>query len=378
MGDQSSPRPAGPRGRAAWGVTASALALAVGIGVLAPASVAAAADDSGLWAVHIAPGTAASTTRRPAAASRGASKAPAPAASLAGRDGSASLVVSPHPDDELSLAGLYQFTPEAKVFVFVANGAGSGAGCVLKRGRTGLVPVGYDEARGEWLPEAARNPDSATYGRKSAACTAARQESTVRAIRALREVDPYLPDVPLRPTRRVTLPGVGPAVVHDGGRSGAVVFLDVHDGEVTAQKTADAIHAVTRLRPGLGLAPFRWKNLIGSAYYSAQGSERCHSYPHSDHRAVHDALKEGTFAQFSGFRAAGGCPTDEGITHSVDLDPRYVRAALGPGGALDRYYSWLTGGPWNVDTGRDSTRSVFSTHQAYWTLPARADRVGGS
>ncbi|MBD8022265.1 hypothetical protein [Microbacterium gallinarum] len=283
-----------------------------------------------------------------------------------------SLAVVPHPDDEFQMWSLLEQTPrEYKVFVSLTQGEESGF----------CEP---DMLEGALQADLGEVPPSPTpTGRWTAECKEARMASLLGYLSQMSESDASIPG-DFAAGRSIELPAgaTSPCRIDDGVEDcegarevrvwtdrqdrGAVVAFDLGDGDLTTAEIGWALRSVIDERAALGID----EDLrIGAALGAfANDHHRCHSYPHPDHLAVHDALR--TIDLNIGPQLAATCFADpaQSLTSLVSRGSADAAFSLGPHGerlgAHPRHYGWLSVSTYPL--GGFLQSELFMRLQSFW------------
>lgn len=291
------------------------------------------------------------------------------------------LVLSPHPDDEMEAWSLIEDGSDVyHVFVYATLGEETSF-CA-----PGLP--GYEAETGE------RPPRPMPGGTHSKSCEDERINSTLQFLNQMAETDSGLPHAldeselqvsepfPERGVRLLrdddgtVLPADRRARIYDGGDQGLVMFWDMGDGDLTRDEVAWVVGTVLTNRAALGIPDLPWDRLVGASFFHADAYAECMIYTHPDHEAVHDALWNSRFPEFSE-QVAPTCRDDPRasltgvVGHFEDamrlggpaLDGFRVRL-----GAHNIHYGWLKApyfaGDW-VGQGEDDGELVHR-NQFFW------------
>jgi hypothetical protein len=280
-------------------------------------------------------------------------------------------IVVPHPDDEFQAWSLIGHDDSTyKIFILATRGEETGfcePGGYRKGLQSGLEPAPEPVPRGKW----------------TRSCEAARLSSWVGYFEQMAGHDPTLPqDLRRRPTAGPFPVDAGPMCRYDGsdecisdttaevwvdeaGR-GALVAFNLGDGDLTRREVSWAVRMVRANREALGLEKLPNGDVIGASF--ANRSYDCFSYPHPDHRAVHEALHDVDFGM--GDQIAPTCGDDPEASRSAVVSDTSAEAAfeIGPDGerlgAHTKHYGWLANPYYRLD--RQAQRQLFHTHQHFW------------
>jgi len=281
-------------------------------------------------------------------------------------------IVVPHPDDEFQAWSLIEDTPDQyKVFLVLTNGEQTQY----------CEPGGYAASYQPGLEAAA---DPIPDGRNGEKCGEARAHSLIDYISGMAKTDPTIPGDFAAPAVAGPFPAEAGTVCrrdgpdctvedHDAqvwvdrqGR-GAVVMLDLGDGDLTADEVRWGVSTVVANRESLGLE----HTLPNGGIFGSFANSRydCFSYPHPDHVAVHDALWSTNFN--AGPQLAATCADDPaGVIHRKVSDD-VVEAAFAVDangvrqGAHTYNYGWLDAAYYPVD--RRGQTELFTQNQYFWT-----------
>lgn len=280
--------------------------------------------------------------------------------------------VVPHPDDEFQTWSLIEDTPDQyKVFVVMTQGEQTQY-CDAEQ-----YALGYQaglEAPASPLPD----------GRWGPRCAEARTNSLIDYISDMSQTDITIPGDFGAPTTVGPFPAEpgtvcradGPVCTSEDhsaqvwvdrqGR-GAVVMLNLGDGDLTADEVRWGVATVIANRQVLGLDTVLPNGGIFGSF--ANSRYDCFSYPHPDHIAVHDALWSTDFG--AGPQLAATCEDDP----SRAIDRRVSDEVTDAGFAVDDTgrrlgahtynYGWLSGEYYPVD--RDGQSELFTQNQYFWT-----------
>ncbi|UNX54696.1 hypothetical protein MF406_17765 [Georgenia sp. TF02-10] len=293
-----------------------------------------------------------------------------------------SYVVLPHADDEAQVWSLLEHTPQRyKVFILATRSEQSGY----------CEPATYTGSG--WQPDLEPAATPAPQGRWSSECEQARLASFVGFLTQMSRSDPSIPGrfeaprtvgpFPAEGTdlcRRDTLEDAGSAactpqdlrdagarVLLDTEGRGAVVQFNLGDGDLTAEEVAWAVRTVQGHRAELGLNTTAVDHDVLAIFWN-EGLPDCKSYPHPDHRAVHEAVLHVDFG--ARYQAGATCASDPRARWSRTLSPASVHAAwqLGPDqerlGAHVRNYGWLYNPYYLLD--EEGQAELFHSHQSFW------------
>ena len=284
------------------------------------------------------------------------------------------LIVVPHPDDEFQTWSLVENRPDQyKVFVSLTRGEETGF-CEPEIVETSLqanldeVPPA-PEPMGRWTPE----------------CAEARQSSLLGYLRQMSASDTTIPGDFGPMAEHIALPTDGVALCRDDDGAtrcdaslrtarvwldaqerGAVVFFDLGDGDLTQDEAAWALRSVLAHRAEWGLdADSRVGAMIGA--FTNEG-ERCFSYPHPDHVAVHRTLWNVDFA--AGPQVGATCFLDarqrmSAFVSASAADASFEVDADGTRrGAHGVHYGWLHSSTYPLAGARQN--DLFMSFQSLW------------
>ncbi|WP_419946465.1 hypothetical protein [Candidatus Poriferisodalis sp.] len=264
-------------------------------------------------------------------------------------------IVVPHPDDEIQAWSLIENTPDAyKVFI------------VLTRGEQTAFcgSPGYDAGTGEAPP----TPEPA--GRWTPSCEQARQRAFFDFMTDMATVDSGLPAAYANADTQGPFEAHGHTICrHDAtgtsdaadciedrtaqvwtAPTGAVVWFNLGDGDLTIEEVEWAITTVRDNRAALGIdASLPNHHLIGASYWNLSHPD-CFIYEHGDHQAVYEALWITGFGM--GRQSAATCASDPDASPVARVSPHqfdHAFATLGDTrvGAHVVHYGWL----WSDDPG---------------------------
>ena len=281
-------------------------------------------------------------------------------------------VVVPHPDDEFQAWSLLERDDSTyKVFILLTRGEQTAfcePGAYAAGWQRDLEPPAEPRPRGRWTPS----------------CERARLTSWVSFFAEQAKSDKTLPG-DLRPTGTSdALPAPRGLVCRqdqddtcvvdttaevwlDAAGRGALVALNLGDGDLTPREVAWAVRTVRKHRHGLGIDVRLSKGgLIGASF--ANSTYDCFEYPHPDHLAVHEALYEIDFNM--AYQAGATCADDPDVAWSRIVSPRSAAAAFSVDqdgtrtGAHTASYGWLAKPYYKLD--RQAQRRLFHTKQEFW------------
>lgn len=132
---------------------------------------------------------------------------------------------------------------------------------------------------------------------------------------------------------------------------GTLVFFDLGDQDVTKEEVQWAVQKVRLNRAAFGIPTNLGEYNAVGAYSHIGSSANCPSYPHNDHRAVHDALWQYDIfsAPQHGNTCAGDPDLDSGRTKSL-TSSEFASILEGSTttrvGTFQRRYGWLLEGHW--------------------------------
>lgn len=302
---------------------------------------------------------------------------------------SVSYIVVPHPDDEMQVWSLIEDTPDTyKVFIMLTRGEQT-AYC---------DSPGHDEGTGEAVPS------PWPQGRWTASCESARQNSFFEFLGAMAGDDEGLPAAFDSRGTQGPFDARGAAICRfdDGdciddrtalvwdSSLATVVWFNLGDGDLTAEEAAWAVATVRDNRAALGIdavaegrqpgdaqpidhqpdgAQPTGHRLIGASYWNTT-HPGCFIYEHSDHLAVHEAMRSTDFGLGPQIVAACGSDPEASLSAEVTLerfDDAFETSGTERIGAHVVHYGWLwsdSPGYWAGDyTGQDE---LFHRHQAFW------------
>lgn len=148
------------------------------------------------------------------------------------------------------------------------------------------------------------------------------------------------------------------------------MWFNLGDGDLTKDEAAWAIKVVRDNRALLGInSTLRNHNLIGASYWN-ESYAGCFIYPHSDHRAVHEALWDIDFNV--GYQAVASCASDPDVSRTEWVTYRHFDDAFDTSGSTRLgehvvHYGWLlSGNPgyWRGDYSGQS--ELFHRQQEFW------------
>jgi hypothetical protein len=284
---------------------------------------------------------------------------------------STDYIVVPHPDDEFQAWSLLERDASTyKIFILATRGEETGF----------CEPAGYRRGLQAAVEPA---PDPVPQGKWTDSCESARLSSWVGYFDNMAKADTTLPqDLQRRATQGPFPVPAGQMCRYDGsddcisdttaevwvdeaGR-GALVAFNLGDGDLTRREVAWAVRTVRANRAQLGLELLPNGDVIGASF--ANRSYDCYSYPHPDHRAVHEALHDVDFEM--GRQIAPTCADDPEASRGEVVSEASARAAFEIGkdgerlGAHTRHYGWLANPYYKLD--RKGQRQLFHTHQHFW------------
>lgn len=309
---------------------------------------------------------------------------------------SATWLVMPHPDDETGVLSRVLARPDDhEVVVMMTHGeqssacrtAAEGAGPAWYQGPGS--PVGQPDL-GEVNPLGTGT--NVWTGRWSPECRRARVASTLAFLEDRADADPTAPggwpgaDAPAveRDLPGTTRSGVPPQrddggevvesrrvrVWHASRGRGSLVFLDLGDGDLTAEEVAWGLRAVADAAPTLGIPDGDVGEALG-AFRSDVDVGACHAYDHPDHRAVHVALA--TWDLVDAPQLGRTCEEDPEADPSLTAripDDEYVRLTETDGdrrvGAVPRIYGWLAEDDWSAAF---LPGAMWAQQQWFWRGP---------
>lgn len=280
-----------------------------------------------------------------------------------------SYIVVPHPDDEMQAWSLIEDSPD-NYHVFV----------VLTRGEqtSYCSSPGHDAGTGEAAP------DPWPAGKWTSTCELARENSFLDFLEGMGATDNGLPtDYTYRGSKGPFGAGGITLCRYDSGgcvsdRSAdvwtsalaSVVWFNLGDGDLTKEEVTWAIKAVRDNRALLGInSTLPNHNLIGASYWN-KSYAGCYVYPHSDHRAVHEALWDIDFNV--GYQAVASCESDPDASRTEWVTYAHFDDAFDTSGSTRLgehvvHYGWLqSGNPgyWRGDySGQDE---LFHRKQVFW------------
>ncbi len=294
----------------------------------------------------------------------------------------ANVFVSPHPDDEFQMWSLIQDRPhEYKIFVFLTRGEESRF----------CEPETFKKVfRGE-LGEIAPIPLPA--GRWTEDCQEGRIDATIGYLADMSQADPTVPgdfeeprnfEIPVEDG--APLPGGQQLCRMDGEDNqvcdasvrdvrvwldsedrGAVIFFNLGDGDLTVDNVELALRTLLDSREDWGLAPeLEVGTLVGA--FANDGSKWCFSYPHPDHLAVHEALRNIDFKV--GPQMGATCFLDPNQKMSAFVNRKSTRASFNIDadgnrlGAHEQRYGWLHAETYPLSSILQNT--LFQRFQSFW------------
>ena len=267
-------------------------------------------------------------------------------------------IVVPHPDDEIQAWSLIENRPDTyKVFIMLTKGEQT-AFC---------DSTGHDPDTGEAPP---RPPPA---GRWTPSCETARQNSFFGFMETMATVDSGLPATYNEAGVKGPFDALGHTICrYDDGPdaapdsdtppsedndcnddrtaqvwtapTGAVVWFNLGDGDLTAEEVDWALVTVRDNRSALGIdASLPNRSLLGASYWN-RSHTGCYVYDHDDHLAVYETLWNTGFGM--GDQSAATCASDPDASPYAPVSRQQFDHAFATSGATRVgahvvHYGWL-------------------------------------